>query len=187
MIKNLVSKLEAGTKFQIWNRSPEVCNEIAAAFPGQIEVKQNACDVVQACDVTFSMLSTLEASKAVFDSPSGVIAGVSSGKVIVDCATLTPERMKEESDAIKGKGGHFLEAPVSGSKGPAETGTLIFLCGGDESVFERVKPGLDAMASTLIVRSAMKVCLASIISSISFSLLSTVSPSSRMRREPAWR
>ena len=145
MIKNLVTKLDAGTKFQIWNRSPEICNEIAAAYPGQIEVKENAADVVQGCDVTFSMLSTLDASKAVFDSPSGVIAGVTSGKVIVDCATLTPERMKEQANAIKSKGGLFLEAPVSGSKGPAETGTLIFLCGGDESVFERVKPGLDAM------------------------------------------
>ena len=39
------------------------------------------------------MLSTLEASEAVFAGPSGVLAGVKSGTAIVDCATLTPERM----------------------------------------------------------------------------------------------
>lgn len=145
MLKNLVTKLE-GSTFQVWNRSPEVANEIAAAFPGKVTVVPTASDVVKACEVTFSMLSTLEASEAVFnDSESGVYSGISSGKVVVDCATLTPERMQSINSAITSKGGLFLEAPVSGSKVPAETGTLIFLCGGDESVYDRVKPGLDAM------------------------------------------
>lgn len=63
------------------------------------------------------MLSTLEASQEVFDAPeTGVIAGVSAGKVIVDCATLSPERMAREAEQIAALGGHFLEAPVSGSK-----------------------------------------------------------------------
>ena len=42
-------------------------------------------------------------------------------------------------------GGSYLEAPVSGSKQPAEQGTLIFLCGGDESLYERSGPLLDVM------------------------------------------
>ena len=42
-------------------------------------------------------------------------------------------------------GGAYLEAPVSGSKGPAEQGTLIFLCGGDEALFERSAALLDVM------------------------------------------
>lgn len=43
--------------------------------------------------VTFSMLSTIEASEAVFAGADGVLAGVKAGTAIVDCATLTPERM----------------------------------------------------------------------------------------------
>merc|ERR1711871_815009 len=144
MLKNLVTKLE-GTTFHVWNRSPDVAAEMAQAFPGKVSVATTASDVVKACDVTFCMLSTLEASRAVFDSETGGYAGVTTGKVIIDCATLTPERMQEEESVITGKGGLFLEAPVSGSKVPAETGTLIFLCGGDEAVYERVKPGLEAM------------------------------------------
>lgn len=42
-------------------------------------------------------------------------------------------------------GGQFLEAPVSGSKGPAEQGTLIFLAGGDQELFELSGPLLDVM------------------------------------------
>jgi glyoxylate/succinic semialdehyde reductase len=42
-------------------------------------------------------------------------------------------------------GGQYLEAPVSGSKGPAEQGTLIFLTGGDQELFDRSSPLLDVM------------------------------------------
>ena len=43
------------------------------------------------------------------------------------------------------KGGRFLEAPVSGSKGPAANGQLIFLAGGDKALYDMVTPELDAM------------------------------------------
>ena len=104
------------------------------------------------------MLSTIEASEAVFKGEDGVLAGVSATSAIVDCATLTPERMVSRNDAndgvplsnvlyltllllsqqtemyeaVKAKGGSFLEAPVSGSKAPAEQGTLIFMTSGDK-------------------------------------------------------
>jgi len=42
-------------------------------------------------------------------------------------------------------GGSFLEAPVSGSKGPAAQGQLIFLCGGDEAAYTAVAAELDLM------------------------------------------
>ena len=46
---------------------------------------------------------------------------------------------------VHGAGAEYLEAPVSGSKAPAEQGTLIFLTGGDEALFERAGPVLDVM------------------------------------------
>ena len=46
---------------------------------------------------------------------------------------------------VRGVGAEYLEAPVSGSKAPAEQGTLIFLAGGDHALFERAGPLLDAM------------------------------------------
>lgn len=146
MMNNLASKLSTVDCFVIWNRSPDACEEIAAKFPGKIEIAKSPAEVVQSCPITYSMLSTIEASEAVFDKEGdGVIAGVTEGKIIVDCATLSPERMEKICSGITAKGGKFLEAPVSGSKVPAETGTLIFLCGGEESVYEAAMPGLEAM------------------------------------------
>ena len=147
MMCNLVTKLQGVESFVIWNRSKDVLAEFEAKFPGKIEIASTAAEVVQKCEVTYSMLSTPEASVAVFDTPEvGLLAGVSAGKTVVDCATLSPERMIQINDVIKARGGKFLEAPVSGSKVPAETGALIFLCGGDEEVFAdpNIKAGLEA-------------------------------------------
>lgn len=145
MLNNLITNIDCNS-FVIWNRNSAVCNDFKTQFPDKISVAETAADVVRQCDVTYTMLSNLDASTAVYDQPEhGIIAGVSEGKVIVDCATLSPERMIAESDAITAKGGLFMEAPVSGSKVPAEQGSLIFLCGGDERVFEQTAAALDAM------------------------------------------
>ena len=42
-------------------------------------------------------------------------------------------------------GGSYLEAPVGGSKQPAEQGNLVFLCGGDKALFDLSAPLLDVM------------------------------------------
>ena len=163
MLKNLATKLPHA-KFFVWNRSKDPVEEVIAQYAaGKITYCSTARKVVEKSDVIFCMLSNMEASIAVFDADDGVIAGVSKEKLIIDCATLTPERMLDEARRIKAKGGLFLEAPVSGSKGPAEQGSLIFLCGGgippvgssllsndgqagaDDSQFKRVKSALDAM------------------------------------------
>jgi 3-hydroxyisobutyrate dehydrogenase-like beta-hydroxyacid dehydrogenase len=51
------------------------------------------------------MLSTPEASRAVFEGDAGTLAGVSAGKFIVDCATLAENDMKRMSERILSKGG----------------------------------------------------------------------------------
>lgn len=52
------------------------------------------------------------------------------GKGYVDVSTVDATTAQAVADAVRAKGGSFLEAPVSGSKGPAEQGQLIFLTAG---------------------------------------------------------
>ena len=52
-----------------------------------------------------SMLSTPEASRAVFEGPDGTLAGVTTGKSIIDCATLAESDMKRMNDQVGSKGG----------------------------------------------------------------------------------
>lgn len=147
----LLGQIAGGTEqppLIIWNRTKATAQEFAATHSSyHIIVKDTAREVVEACDVTYSMLSTPEASAQVFyDAEGGVLAGVSEGKAIVDCATLAEEDMVRMNAQVVAKGGRFLEAPVSGSKVPAAQGQLIFLCAGSKSLFDSiVDHGLNVM------------------------------------------
>lgn len=150
MAARLLSQEVAGSKenpLVIWNRTTSKCEALKEQFPDKnIIIKDTAKEVVETCKITYSMLSTPEVSKIVFESDNGVLAGVSDGKSIVDCATLAEEDMKRMSEAVTEKGGRFLEAPVSGSKVPAAMGALIFLCAGSSDLFNEIKDnGLKAM------------------------------------------
>lgn len=91
----------------IWNRTKSKCTALKEQFPDkQIVIKDSPAQVVQACSVTFCMLSTPEVSRHVFyQEETGVLAGVSSGKSIVDCATLAEVDMQSMSQAVVAKGG----------------------------------------------------------------------------------
>jgi len=155
MAGRLLSENVAGTSQEkplvIWNRTTSKCTELKEKFPDKcIVIADSPKAVIESCSVTYTILSTPEVSRAVFEEPNtGVLAGFAAStdtnKSIVDCATLAEEDMKRMNDAIVAKGGRFLEAPVSGSKAPAAKGALIFLCAGSEDLFNEVTSGLDAM------------------------------------------
>ena len=134
--------LKAGKKLVVWNRDTSKSTKLAKTYPSLVSVAAAPADVIDQCAVTYSMLSTLEASEAVFPS---ILASMKEGKSLVDCATLTPERMQTMASAVEIARGRFLEAPVSGSKAPAAQGALIFLCGGDKTLYEECKNDLSIM------------------------------------------
>ena len=65
--------------------------------------KQNNDESI--ASIIFSMLSTPEASRDVFEGDAGTLAGVSAGKFIIDCATLAEDDMKSMCECIQSKGG----------------------------------------------------------------------------------
>ena len=75
----------------------------------------------------------------------GVLEGIRQGKGYVDMSTVDAETSRQIAQAVTGAGGRFLEAPVSGSRKPAEEGTLIFLAAGDRSLFDEATPCFDKM------------------------------------------
>ncbi len=61
--------------------------------------------------------------------------------------------------AIKATGATYLEAPVSGSKQPAEKGQLIFLCGGDKDLYEKATPLLKVMGKAQFLLGEVGACV----------------------------
>jgi 3-hydroxyisobutyrate dehydrogenase-like beta-hydroxyacid dehydrogenase len=109
MAARLVTEGIAGTECTplcIWNRTGSKCDALKEKFPDKIiVVMDSAKEVIESCSITYSMLSTPEACKIVFDAEDGILAGVSKGKNIVDCATLAEADMKRMYAAVVAKGG----------------------------------------------------------------------------------
>jgi glyoxylate/succinic semialdehyde reductase len=135
--------LKAGYDVVVWNRSPERCAPLVALGA---KLAASAADAARRADVTFGMLSDPPAALAVGSAgPDSVAAGMSPGKGYVDVSTVDAQTSKAVAQAVRARGGLFLEAPVSGSKGPAEQGQLFFLTADDAQLFAAASPALDVM------------------------------------------
>jgi 2-hydroxy-3-oxopropionate reductase len=139
MANNLV---EAGFNVTVWNRGSEKCDPLVAAGAKESE---SAAQAVAASDITFAMLSDPAVAKAVCFGAGGVLEGMATGKGYVDMSTVDPATSRLIADAVAERGGRFLEAPVSGSKKPAEDGTLVILSAGDGTLYEDALPAFEVM------------------------------------------
>jgi len=101
--------------------------------------------VAEASEVVFTSLPGPAEVEAVALGPNGLLEGMGAGKVYVDLSTNDPSLVRRIHQAFAVKGAHVLDAPVSGGPRGAETRKLALWVGGDEAVFQRVKPVLDAI------------------------------------------
>jgi len=96
--------------------------------------------VVEASDISLSMVTNTKALQAIAEGDSGLLAGLTAGKIHVDMSTVSPAYSQELAKQVKAKGAAMLDAPVSGSVITLEEGKLSLMVGGDADVFEKVKP-----------------------------------------------
>ena len=85
------------------------------------------------------------AARSVVFSEDGALSALDATKGYIDCSTVDETCSTDIGKAVTSRGARFLEAPVSGSKGPAEAATLVFMCAGTESLYEEVGPFLEKM------------------------------------------
>ncbi len=105
--------------------------------------------VVQASEVTFSMVTNTDALRAITSGPDGVLAGLGPGKVYVDMSTVSPEASREIAAQVAATGAQMVDAPVSGSIATLEAGELSIMVGGPAAAFERVRPYLQDIGPTV--------------------------------------
>jgi 3-hydroxyisobutyrate dehydrogenase len=102
--------------------------------------------VGEAADIVFTSLpGPAEVEAVALDEKGGLIAGLTADKVYFDLSTNSPTLVRRIHDVFKARGIHMLDAPVSGGPKGAETRKLALWIGGDEEVYKRCKPVLDAI------------------------------------------
>ena len=72
------------------------------------------------------------------------------GKLFIEMSTLRPGAARELADRCRESGADFIDAPVSGTVGPARSGRLMALVGGSEENFERARPVLESLTRRIV-------------------------------------
>jgi 3-hydroxyisobutyrate dehydrogenase-like beta-hydroxyacid dehydrogenase len=134
--------LDAGHNVTGWNRTRDKAQWLVDAG---MHWAGSPREVAERSDIVFTMVTNTAAVQAVTDGPDGILAGLVPGKVYVDMSTASPENSRSLAERVVGLGAHMLDAPVSGSVITLEQGKLTVMVGGDDAVFERVRPVLEAI------------------------------------------
>jgi 3-hydroxyisobutyrate dehydrogenase len=128
MAANLVA---AGHDLVVWTRSGV---PLAGAH-----FAEGPAEVFASTEVVFLMLANGEAIDSVLRS------GDVGGRIVVHMGTTSPAYSADLGARITAAGGHYVEAPVSGSRGPAEAGQLVAMLAGEDQDRLRVRPLLAPM------------------------------------------
>ena len=140
MARNLVA---AGLTTRVWDRSPAATGPLGDA--GAV-VAPSARAAVQDTDVVITMLPTADTVESViFDG--GVADAFADGSVWAQMGTIGVEATRHIAGRLAAQrpGVTFVDAPVSGSKGPAEQGQLLILASGPAAAADRVDPVFDIL------------------------------------------
>jgi 3-hydroxyisobutyrate dehydrogenase len=107
-------------------------------------------EAVPGRDVVFTSLPVPRDVEAVVLGENGILEGASSETVYMDLSTNSPTAIRRIHDMCAEKGVTVLDAPVSGGTYGAAAATLAVMVGGDKSVYDRMKPTLDAIGSHVV-------------------------------------
>ena len=141
MARNLIA---AGLDVTVWNRSPDRARALADAGA---RMTTDAAEAVAGAEVVVTMLFDLAAVEQVME---WALPAVAPGAVWVQTSTVGLEGTDRLAALAGQHGVAFVDAPVLGTKDPAEQGTLTVLAGGPESLREAVAPVFDAIGSKTV-------------------------------------
>jgi 3-hydroxyisobutyrate dehydrogenase len=99
--------------------------------------------------VVITCLPTSREVEALLEGNDGLLAGLASGSLLLDCTSGDPAASRRIADRLAARDVSFADAPVSGGTNGAEAGTLTVMVGGDEATFRRAQPFLAAFGKRI--------------------------------------
>jgi 3-hydroxyisobutyrate dehydrogenase/glyoxylate/succinic semialdehyde reductase len=144
MAANLQKK---GHELVVYNRTKQKADPLIAN--GAIWAP-TPVDVAKQVTIIFTMLAKPDAvAETALLGKNGFLNHLAGNSLWIDCSTVSPSFSRLMADEAKQRKIRFIDAPVGGSKGPAEQGQLLFFVGGEKADVEEAKPLLDAMGKTV--------------------------------------
>jgi len=162
---------KAGFDTCVYNRTSEKAKQWQAEFGGNIADTPAAA--ASDCEIVFCCVGNDNDLRQISLGEQGILAGMPKGCIFVDHTTVSANLAKELAEIAHSNEQHFLDAPVSGGQAGAENGLLTIMVGGDEAVFNKVKPVMDAYArfsqlmgdvgSGQLAKMVNQICIAGVV------------------------
>lgn len=137
----------AGATVVVHNRSRQVVDEMAAQG---LTPASTPAEVARNASIVILMLPDTQAVETVLFGADGVIEGIGAGSLVVDMGTSEATATRAFAKRMGDKGADWLDAPVSGGTIGAEGGTLVFMAGGSDAAFERMRPALAVLGQNAV-------------------------------------
>jgi len=138
--------LEVGREITVWNRTPEKVDPIVSAGA---EAAATPAELARKADAIITILTDAAAIDAVYRGQDGLLSADLGGKLVIDMSTVQPETERILGEDVRRAGAAFVECPVGGTTGPARTGKLIGLIGGEPTDIARARPILEQLCRRL--------------------------------------
>ena len=153
--------LRAGTKLVVWNRTAARTAPFLAAGA---DVAGSVAEVFERAPVVLAMLANGAAIDAALARGTAGFASMVAGRTLVHLGTTAPAYSHGLEADVRAAGGRYVEAPVSGSRGPAQAGELVGMLAGAPDAVAAVRPLLAPMCRQTVdcgpVPSALTMKLA---------------------------
>lgn len=137
----------AGHSLTVWSHNCEKAKRFSEEHG--CALAKTPAEVARASQTSFLCVGDTAMSREVILGKDGLVEGAAEGSLIVDCSTISPMASKQIGEELATRKIHFLDAPCTGSKAGAESGTLSFMIGGNQTIFEETRPLFEVMGKSL--------------------------------------
>lgn len=133
---------KADVPLMVWNRSLAKRSVLERAGA---TVAHDPAEVFSRCEIILLMLANAEATDLVLARGESNFRQRARGRTIVHMGTTSPGYSKGLEQAVRAAGGSYVEAPVSGSRKPAQAAQLVAMLAGEREAVDRVAPLIATM------------------------------------------
>lgn len=146
----------AGLTPMVYNRSPRPIDALRALGA---QVSGTSANLFASCDAVILMLADEAAVDSILARRDSDFPERVQGRLIINMGTHSPAFSLALSKDVAAAGGRFVEAPVSGTRGPAEAGELVAMLAGDADAIAQARTLLAPMCSAMVVAGAVPIAL----------------------------
>ncbi|HEV2018208.1 MAG TPA: NAD(P)-dependent oxidoreductase [Gemmatimonadaceae bacterium] len=132
----------------VWNRTASKAEEFAREH--RVVVAGTPAEAVKNAEVVITCLPSSVEVEAVLHGENGMLESLPRGAVLIDCTSGDPSTSRSIAAELGARGVEFIDAPVSGGTAAAKAGALTVMWGGEQSVFERVRPVVEAFGKKIV-------------------------------------